>query len=817
MASLFHDLKRVIGNLGRRPGTSAAIILTLALVIGANAAIFSLFNALVLRTLPVPQPEQLVDLQTTIPDNVNGDEPFSLSMFQELSRNQSALVDLFAVNPGNINNLEADGNRFTAGVSNVSGNFYKAMRIAPLLGRFIEPADVALDHGTSTAIAVISYRAWRGWFHGQPDVIGKTLRIGAHSYTIIGVEPEGFSGLIIDGSSDVTIPIFAPGTYVARDGHTLWLDIWGRLRPGSTLAQARANLQTLWPSVQKLSIPSEYEGVRSKRFFARRLKVQSASNGNSFLRNRFSHSLSILLGFVMFLLLIASLNLANLSIAKMAAEQHAWSIKLALGASRWHLLCPVLVESLVVSLTGAAFGLALAFWIGPLLVHTAWTGLVQTPLNASPDLRVLAFTAAAAVATALLFAVVPAWFATRAEAASGLRQNTRSVHQGSTWLGKLLLTAQVGLSLVLIVGALLFAKTLLRLRTVDTGYKRDHMLTMLLFPQPGAAKWSNRRAYYQELAEKVKSIPGVSSVSYSNGGPASQFEYRLPMSRSPESNAVQAIDEAVGPDFFSTMGMRVMAGREFNWSDDEGSQQVAVVSRKLADQLYGAMNPIGQDLYWGVRSNQQKLRVVGVVNNASLWKVESVEPMAVYRPIMQLSDYNEPLMDIRTAIDPAALKTAAEQAVRTLGRHYSLRTATLEERLDAFITAQRLTAFLTSFFGIVGLLIAAIGLYGLMSFHVMQRTAELAVRLAVGAQNWQIFSVVLREVLLVAGLGCALGLAAIEALRSYISSILFGVSATDPALLGAASLSLVLVAVAAGFIPARRAAFIDPAITLRKD
>jgi len=817
MANLWRDLRFSIAALGRSPGTTAVIVATLALGIGANSAIFSLLNAVVLRPLPVPHPEQLVGLLTTIHDNVNGDEPFSLAMFQELTRHQHVLSHLFASNSGNLNNVEVDGSHFIGGVSNVSGDYYQTMRIAPLLGRFIAPSDVAMESGTSSAVAVISYRLWRGKYHGDSDVIGKTLRLGVHPFTVIGVEPEGYSGLIIDGASDVTIPLFAPGTYSVRDPKMLWLEVRGRLRPGVTLSQARASLETLWPSIQKLSAPPAYDGARSARFFARKLKVEPAGQGVSFLRARFSHPLEILLGLVASLLLIACLNLANLSIAKMASQQQEWSIKLALGAGVWALLRPILLESVLVSMAGAILGLASAYWTGPLLLHIAWTGLIATPLSAAPDPRVLLFTAGVAIGTGLLFAAVPACYAMRAEAATGLRQNKRSVHRASSQLGKALLTAQVALSLVLVAGALLFGKTLARLHSVEIGYQRDHLLTMLLFRQPGAGKFSNRRSYYRDAAERIGNLPGVASVSYSNGGPASEFEYRLPVYRAPESNAVQAIDEVVGPNFFPTMGMRLLAGREFAWSDDEHSQLVAVVSKKLAEQLYGRENSLGRDLYWGVRANQQKLRIVGVVNNASLWKVESSEPAAVYRPLLQNADYNEPLMDIRTTVDPATLKGAAEHAIRSLGYHFSLRTATLDERLDSRLTAQRLTALLGGFFGVIALLIAAIGLYGLMSFHVTQRTSELAVRLALGAQTWQVFSIVLREVLMVAGIGCALGLLASVGLRSYVASVLFAVSATDPVRLGLAILALVSVAVLAGFLPARRAACVDPAVALRRE
>jgi len=817
MAALWRDIRFALYTLRRSPATTSVAVATLALVIGANAAIFSLLNALVLRPLPIPHPEQLADLTTRIPDNVNGEDYLTLPMFQEFARHQKVFSNLFAWTGGGVSNLEANGAHFTASISSVSGDYYKTMGIAPLLGRFIEPSDVSLNSGISNGVAVISYRLWREWYRGDPGVLGKTIRLGDKPLTIIGVEPEGYSGLIIDGSGDVTVPLFGPGSYGTREPTALWLKLYGRMKPGVTLQQARASLQLLWPSVQKLTLPPGYEGERSKRFFARTIALESARNGFSYMRKRFAHPLVVLLVLVGSLLLIACLNLANLSIAKMASQQHAWGVRLALGASVWDLTRPLLIESLLVSIAAALLGLAMAYAITPALLHMTWTGLVETPLSTTPDFRVVAFTAAAAIITALLFTIIPACYATRAGAINSLRQNMRSVHRGSTQLGKMLLAAQVALSLVLVTGAILFAKTLISLHTVDVGYKRDHLLTLQLFPQPGSGKLQNFDAYHRELTDEIRAIPGVLAVSYSNSGaPANPFEGKRPVYRSPESQPVQAIDDVIGPDFFSTVGMRVLAGREFTWSDDEHSPQVAVVSQTLAERLYGRQNPIRQYLYWGVRATQMKLRIVGVVNSASLWNVETIQPMAVYRPLLQNPEYSdEPLMDVRTAPDPATLKSAAERVIRSLGHHYSLRTATLDERLSSFITVQRLTALLAGFFGAAALLIASIGLYGLVSFHVTQRTRELGVRIALGAQSRQVLLMVLREVLLVAALGCLLGLVSSIALRSYVAGLVFGVSATDPLVLASGILILIGVSMLAGFAPARRAAAVDPAEALR--
>ncbi len=818
MSDLGRETRSAILTLLRSPAASAVAVLTLALGIGANTAIFSLLNAVVLRTLPVPHPEQLVAVRTTIADNTNGAEPLSLPMFEEMSRRQSVFSAMFACSSGAISNFEANGRHFTAALAAVSGDYYRAMGIAPLVGRFIERGDVALEAGTSNAVAVVSYRVWRGWYQGDANIIGRTIRIGIHPFTIIGVEPEGYSGLTIDGSTDVTVPLFGPqetGPQDLRGRHLLWLTVYGRIRPGLTFAQARSGLVTVWPQILEATMPPEYAGEHRTRYFARRLSVESAATGESFLRKRFAYSLDVLLGLVGAVLLIACLNLANVSLARAAARQHETGVRVALGAGRWDLMRQPLIESLLLSVAGALLGLGLAYWASAALLRIVWTGLVKTTLSASPDWRVLVFTSCVTVGTALLFALVPAWHMARTRPIEALGQQTRSVRGGSSLPGKALLVTQLALSLVLVMGALLFGQTLKQLHSVDVGYRRDHFLTVLLFPQPGHSRMQNSAGYYLELAAKLKRIPGVEAVSFSGNGPANEFEFWNPVRASLAQAPALTMEDFVGPDFFAVAGMHVLSGREFNWQDGTAGREVAIISQRLAERLFGQEDAIGRTFYTGPIALAQKLRIVGVVNSASLWKVETAHPMAIYQPMAKTFTDGDPLVDIRTTVDPRSVKTAAERVVASLGHQYSLRTMTVEERLDSYITVQRVTAMLAAFFGAVALLIAAIGVYGLMSFHVARRTADLGIRMALGAQREQVLWMVLREVLWLGAIGCALGLGGSLFFGRYIGSILFGVSVADPTMLAAAMLTLLVVAMFAGFLPARRAASVDPMRALR--
>jgi predicted permease len=514
----------------------------------------------------VPHPEQLVALATTIADSVNGNQPFSLAMFNELHRRQEVFSELFGWDGGGINTFETDGRYTTAALAEASGTYYRAMGIAPLLGRFIEPSDVTTGSGYSNQVAVISYRAWRNWYQGDANIVGKIIRIGDHHpFTVIGVEPEGYSGLVIDGSSDVTVPMLSlpqQGGRDLRDSRILWLRLYGRLKPGVTLQQARASMKLLWPRILAATPPPGYEGEKRVRFFERKITLEPAANGVSFLRKRFSYSLRVLLALVGAVLLIACLNLANLTLARAAAHSHESGVRSALGASIWELIRPALIENLLLSFSGALLGLALAYWASHALLRIAWTGLVTTPLNPSLDVRVLGFTAAATVLSGILFALPPALQAARIDPIEALRHHTRSVRSGTRASGKILLIVQMALSLVLITGALLFGRTLNRLHTVDVGYRRDHLLTMMLFPQPGRRGTPKSTAYYQQLVDTVKGLPGVQNVTFSNSAPASEFEDLEQVYRSLSGGPVEAVLDYVGPDFFRAMGMQVLSRDE---------------------------------------------------------------------------------------------------------------------------------------------------------------------------------------------------------------------------------------------------------------
>lgn len=816
MSRLWWDARLAVRALRRKPVASITALLSLTFGLGANIAVFSLLNAIALRPLPVPHPEQLVKLATTIYDSVNGDQPFTLQMFEALSRYQDVCSYLFVWNDNGITNVQARGRDLTAAIASVSGQYYSAIGIKPLIGRFIREGDIALDHGNSNTVAVISYRAWRDWFNGTPNIIGQVLSVDRQPFTIIGVEPEDYSGLVIDASTDVTVPLFAPGQNTDRDPRMAWLDIYGRLQRGMSIGKARADFKVLWPTILKATVPPGYEGARLSRYVARKIALTSASNGVSSLRLGFLYPLRMLLALVASVPLIACLNLANLSLARATARGHELGVQAALGASRWDLARQPLIESVMLSAASAAVGLLVSSFLTHAAVKSVWTGLTRINLRTSPDYRVLLFTAVIAIVTAILFAIVPLWNVASTSPVTALSSHNRSVNNGPTLLGKALLACQLALSLTLIFAALDLGSYFSHFESIDLGYEGGRVLTALLFPQ-ARRSGAESNAYYQSLVQKLESLPGVASATYSSSAPVNERPYRIPAYAEPTSAPSQVIDEVVGPQFFSVMGMHIVRGRDFSWRDDDSVAGVAIISESLAKRLYGTEDPIGRSIYIRPPAYQQRLRIVGMVTNASLWQVESSHPMAVYRALSQNLDYGVPILDVRTEVNPDAMKSLVNRAIRSLGHDYSLRTLTVDERLDMYLTLQRIMAIAAGLFGGLALLVASIGIYGLTSIQIISRRGELGIRAALGAHGkWLLFTVV-RDLLLTLCIGCIWGVALVWMLeRVILTHVLVTASAHyTPLLLVGAIFILVSMAIIAALVPTKQVLTADPVAALR--
>lgn len=816
MEMLWRDLRHAFRVLRKSPAVTGVAILSLGLGVGANTAIFTLMSTLMLRPLPIQDPEKLVRMSGFLPEKPDQELAVSLAAYLQLRRDQRVFSDVFAWMGGGVANVEANGVKSMASLATVSGEYFSTLGVSPLIGRLLTPEDVALESGSSARVAVLEYRFWKERYGGDPQIVGKTVVVEGVPLTIVGVTREGFTGLVLEAAADVTVPIGYSGKTIFRDKKYGGFLLYGRLKPRVGLETAKAQLETIWPGVLAAAIPDDFTGTQRESFFSRRISLKSAATGTSFLRERYSRPLSILMAMVALLLLVACVNLANLMLARAAGRRHEFGVRAALGASRTQLSRQMLAESAVLSGAGAILGLAFAYWSSPALIQIMWAGLVPLAVDATPDLRVFAFTLAVAAITMMLVGLAPISNVLRADVQDAISGHARSVHGGRNRLGRLLVSTQVALSLVLVIGATLFVRSLQNLMTLDSGYRREGVLVVQLFPSSGSEMQTmpDRVAYYRALSDRIAQIPGIQAVSYSNNGPVRNYEYKQPVSVASARPVAEAIGELAGPDFFRLMGMRLITGREFSWSDDEAAPRVAILSESAARQLFPAGDSIGRRIDFG---DQKGLQVIGVVNSASLWAPRTRQPMAVYTAFLQAPAYYSPMLDLRVAGDPARVGGEVRRAVDSMSRQYALRIETLEQRLKGALSVDRLIAGLASFFGELALVLAAVGLYGLMSYSVVRRTSEIGVRMALGAERQTVLRLVLRETFSMVLAGIAVGIPAALLVSQFVSGMIFGLSTMDPLSIAIASLILMLVAGLAGFFPANRASRIDPMKALRSE
>jgi len=811
MASLWADVRYAVRGMFKEPGVNIVALICIALGIGANTAIFSVLNALLIRPLPVLAPEQLVKLSTLASDAPNRDNPVSLSMFEQLRKDTDAFSGLFAYDDSALRNLEASSVKYSGSVVRVSGEYFSVLGVRPLVGRLIEAGDVNLGSGTSSQVAVLGYRCWEQYYGKDPNILGKPIFVDGIPLSIIGVTPSYFAGLSIDSAYDAAVPIgFAP-----QERKNGWFSVTGRLKAGITVEKARAQVATIWPGILSTIVSPRLQGGQRQKFLGLNIKLQSFARGTSYLRDQLSKPLTIVMYLVGLVLLIACVNLATILLARATAQSHDLGVRSALGASAWDLVRPLVTHGLLLAVLGGLIGVLFASQTSPMLIKMTWVGRSPVTIDTSPDIRVLVFTAGVAICTGIFFSILPVWQILRSNPASALGRKSRSVHRG-VGMSKLLITAQVAMCLGLTTVAALFGQSLSGLRSADVGFQRSGVLSMELFPQAGRERVFNRTEYYQRLAKEVSDIPGVQSASYSEMVTGAGLEIRQPVSVSTNrSISTEAVQERVGPGFFHMIGMRVLAGREFTWQDNEAMPRVAIISESLARRLFPSESPQGQRIDIGDRPDQMNLEIVGLVNSASLWKVQSRAPEAVYTAFLQDPNLNQPALEVRTLVRPTTMIPKISKAIESSGYHYGQRAMSLDERLDLALVNERMISRLSAFFASLALLLSAVGLYGLVSYSVAQRTSEIGVRMALGADKGGIFYLVVREAMLYVLLGVLMGIPCAFAASRLAAGMLFGVAPHDPLILSICAALLLLVTLLAAYVPARRAARLDPLVALR--
>ncbi len=809
------DIRYALRTLARSPGLSTIAILSLAVSISANSAIFSVINAVILRSLPVRHPDQLVSIALQSPDaRIDG---LSVAMLREIERKQRVFSAIFGADAGGLANIEAPNRAWAAGLEVVTGTYFTTLGVQPALGRLIGPEDAPLGSLDPAPVAVLSDSCWHTRFGGDPNVVGTPIRVEGVPLTIVGVAAKGFAGLTIDAGFDVAVP-FHYSRRARLDPRNDWVPVLARLKDGISLQQARAQLEALWPGVRDATAREEGQRIGGTNDSAVRISVSPAGRGISFLRERFAQPLVVVSGLVGLTLVIACVNLASMMLARVAAQGRENAIRLALGAPVSRLIRQGLTESLLLSLIGGAIGFATAGWISNLLLRFIWRGYVGSAIDVSPDYRVAGFTFVVAVAAGCLFGLLPAWRASREDPLQVLQRTARVVGARLGRFGRVLVAAQIGLSLVLLVAAALFLRSLQNLRNGDAGFRRDHILIATPFQRPGGYRDLDKAVYYREINRRIRELPGVRDVSFSNLAPLMLYEYKESVAPlETPSQPVQPVTDMIGPGFFSLMGMRIRAGREFQWSDDMSTPNVAIVSESFARRVFPNENALGKHIRLGSDPAQQDMEIIGVVNSASLWLIRTNEPMAVYTPILQSPHLQllGPHVDVLTAVEPSSLASSVRHVIESMGHDRLLRIETLQTRTDWLLTKDRLIALLATFFGSVVLLLAAIGVYGLISYAVTRRTAEIGIRMAVGASSRSVVALVLKEVVLLVGIGIVVGLPVALAASRLIASMLFGVSASDLGSLVASSVVLFGIAMMAGYLPARRASRLDPNAALR--
>ncbi len=826
LEAIWQDLRYGMRMLVKYPGFTCAAVLTLALGIGANTAIFQLIDAVRLRTLPVKAPQELAEVRLTNMKGARGGFARSPSVnnliWEQIRKQQQAFSGIFAWGTDSVN-LAPGGEVRSAQMLYVSGDFFNTLGVQPALGRVFTPTDD--QQGCAAPGLIISYEFWQREYGGDANVIGRKLTLADHPLEIIGVTPANFFGMEVGRSFDLALPICAValvrGNNNFLSGTMWWLTVTGRVKPGWSLEQANAEMQAISPVLFEAALPANYPPVSVKDYLGSELIAVPAGSGTSQLREKYEQALWLLLAIAGLVLLIACANLANLLLARASAREREIAVRQALGASRGRLVRQLLAESLLLAAVGAAIGVGLAQALSRLLVAFLSTSADPVFLDLSPDWRMLGFAAGLAVLTCLLFGLAPAIRATRMEPGavmkSGGRGMTASRERFS--LRRVLVVAQVALSLVLVAGALLFSRSLGKLLTVDTGFRQDGVLMAEVNFRRLNLPRDRYTAFKDELLDRIRAIPGVESVAIAHEVPLQGWGGANIWIDGREARQAQDTSlSRVGPDYFKTLEIPLLAGRDFDARDRVGTPEVAIVNEAFARKFLNGASPVGRRFWVEATPGDPETvyEIVGLVRDTKYEDLrEEFVPVAYYAAAQNSDAGPGAPMLIRSRLPQAEMVAAVKYVLNEINPAVTVSFQGFKSMIEATILRERLMATLSGFFGGLALLLACIGLYGILSYGVASRTNEIGIRMALGAGSRDVLWLILREALLLVIVGVAVGLPMIFAVTRLASTLLFGLTPTDPVSLLLAALLMLGVAMVAGYLPSRRAARVDPMVALR--
>ncbi|PYT51411.1 MAG: permease [Acidobacteria bacterium] len=829
LEELVQDVNYGAWAMLRSPGITLVALLSLALGIGANTAIFSLMDTVMLKSLPVKDPARLVLFGNGLDQGISDGFPnpwlYSYHFYREMQKKNQVFSDVaaaFSMTDRAHGSVEGRNDAEPMNIQLVSGTYFPMLGVEAMIGRALTDEDDRTKGGHP--VAVVSHAWWARSLARDPSVLGKKLTIGSTVFTIVGVAPPEFFGTRVGEAADIWIPLsmqkeIPPGWDGYSDNMFESLHLMARMKPGVSMAEANSNANLLFQQILRgfSGAPLTEENLR--KLDKTRVELNSMATGFSRLRWEFSEPLKIMMTVVGLVLLIACANIANLLLARSTARARELAVRQALGARRSRLIRQLLTESLVLAFAGGALGIAFASGASHLLVRMVSDGRDALQLNVPIDMRLLLFTLGVTLATAALFGTIPAFRATRLNLTDSLKDG-RSQPSASAKgpLAKTLVISQVALSLVLLVAAGLFVRSLMNLTNVDTGFNKENVIRLRVDASSAGYKEDVRlTGIYRQIEERASSLPGVRAASFSiftfNEGTWNNGIWVQGYLSGHRETSVH--HNAVGTGYFAAMGIPLLAGRTFGPQDTATSQQVAVIGETMARTLFPSGSPIGRHYGRGGPQNAGDIEVIGVVEDVKYNSLEEDPQPGDYLPYTQNVRYLNDF-EVRHTGDSAVVVAAIRQAIHDVDRTLPISDVmTLHEQVARSTTNQRLVAQLSTFFGLLAVFLSCIGIYGLMSYVVTRRTNEIGIRMALGAERSQVLWLVMRESLWLVALGIAIGVPVALAGNRLVKSMLFGLQASDPVSLLAGVAVLLVVAGLAGYLPARRASLVDPMVSLR--